>query len=371
MLSLTGSLLAALFIHLRMQRQAVALVDFIVFWAAARAPRNAIYDVEALTAAQAPYIPGLNVLRPFPYPPSALPWLEPLSWLPLVPAGALWGVLGLAIFLLAARRFSWPAALLAGLSPTVIQSLVYGQMSLFLGAMLLSGLFALSARPRLAGVLFGIVATIKPQAVLLLPVALIASRHRRALACAISTGIAVGIVSLLIHNRLWLDWLTAASDFLDIAREVGVLRVGVSPLSLAARHGLTPPATAGFVLLCGLAGVALVWRTFRTTVDNRFRLLALVLGGAMVSPYAMPYDLAMMGPASAALLLDRRQHPLSWIFAFFAFCTFAGGWSVLGLGLALLLAPRSLLHAEWLDAHGVNCDGSDATAFPAERAPSQ
>ena len=60
--------------------------------------------------------------------------------------------------------------------PQVVLAIVLGQTTLWIGALLIWGVWLLRERPLLAGLLFGIAAAVKPQFAILIPVALLAGR---------------------------------------------------------------------------------------------------------------------------------------------------------------------------------------------------
>ena len=284
--------------------------DFTVFWTAARVDASMIYDLDAISHAQAPLLGGDYGARPFVNPPSFLPWLKPFSWLPFWPAFALWTALGVAAFIAAARRFvDWKHVPLIVISPPFVLAVVAGQVTFFVAALAIVAITQLEKRPILAGALLALAATIKPQTILLAPLALIAGAHWRALAASVVTGLAIGLVCILFQGlQLWLDWAEAVRGFTDIARRYYLMRRGATPSNLMYLLGVTGPFAEIFIWTMRAFGVALVIAVFRGPRDPLNRVTALFAGSVLCIPYAMPYEtIALLIPAAVWLLgKDRR-----------------------------------------------------------------
>jgi len=316
--------------------------DFTVFWAAARMAPDQLYDFTTVTAAQAAYI-ATEGLRPWIYPPSFLPWLTPLGGLPLWWAFAAWTLAtgGLFAWALRAAAGSWKVPLVALACPAVMFCLLSGQTSFLIGAAMLGGTLLIPKRPLLAGLLFAIAATIKPQAVNLVPLALIAGAHWRALGSALLSGALIGAASYLSTPGLWADWLDATQRFLLVAKSLGISHRSLGATGLAALLGLGGPALWALVVAAAVLAVALVWQAWRATDDVVLRAAALAAGCLLVSPYAMGYDAALLATMGLALLMD-RDRPLGMWVAGAALVT-AAGPTVVAAGAALLLAAVARL----------------------------
>src|SRR5205814_7022046 len=83
------------------------------------------------------------------------------------------------------------------LAPGAAVNLFFGQNGILSTVLLGGGVLLLGSRPILAGVLLGLLAY-KPQLAVLAPFALLAGREWRALAAAILSQIALGLLSLLV-----------------------------------------------------------------------------------------------------------------------------------------------------------------------------
>lgn len=299
--------------------------DFTVFYTAARVPLDVVYDTTRLTLAQAwSGVDGTSP-RPFPYPPTFLFLLWPFGKLAILPALAAWVTLGLTAFCAASRKLigkAWPLMLL---SPTVLVGVITGQVVFLMGAALMAGVIWLPKRPLLAGVVLGFAATIKPQVMVFVPFALVIAGQWRALGSALVAGTALGLVSLAVHQGLWLEWIAAVRGFNElIAHETWPAKISATPVgffkSLGVENGYVLEAVAA---VSAVAALAMVYRAFRRE-DPLARYAALAVGYLLVAPYALWYELALLQPVALVAMFDRR-----W------------GSRIAGL-LAFLLFPRAL-----------------------------
>lgn len=309
--------------------------DYSCFWAGARTALTEpgrIYDFAHNSALQGwPLGPGR--LRPYVYPPSALLVFVPFAALPTYWAGyGLWVVLTAGLFLWAGGRIGapWPLVLLA---PPVLLVAQCGQVTLLVGGLVLAGL-SLRGRPLSAGMLLGLAACIKPQFMLLVPLALLAEGRWRTIFVAGATGLALCAAATLVWGgRIWLDWLAALPRFNAlIFHDRGLTEDAVTPFATLVGAGL--PGAWAF-LLAPLAA-ALVWAAFRRPGDLAARSLVLFGATMLVTPYAMNYELALFAPGLAAHLARRgdRRWP--------AYAAAAFGWVLLPWTFASVLPPLAL-----------------------------
>jgi hypothetical protein len=284
--------------------------DFGVFWTAGQlAHSNApqIYDVAAMTEAQRWLTNPANGPRPFVYPPSALILFAPFSMLPFIPAFLLWTLLSLTAFVMASRYFvDWRGAALCLAAPPVLMAVITGQVALLIAGATIAALAQIERRPLVAGLMLGMAAAVKPQALLLAPLALARAGHWRALAAAILTGSAMMTASLIWDPQLWRVWLVAIARFQTIVTQLGLESSALTPASAAAMMGLSGGARIAFIAAGAISGIGLTWWGFAGR-DLTLRTVTLVCGSLLCSPYAMMYELAVLVPAAAALLLSHRS----------------------------------------------------------------
>lgn len=331
-------------------------IDFLPMWAAAHEafihPKT-VYDFVALTHFEHPLLAHFRGLRPFVYPPTALLAFAPLGLVSFAAANALWTVAGLVILLATmATRVKSPRVLVLlamALSPASVLVMVTGQVTFVIAAAVVVGLLNLKTRPVLAGVLFGLAAVIKPQSLVLLPVALIAIGQWRAIAAVAVTGLTAAVAATAVFGvHVWFEWLAAMPRFEHFVMGAPGLRRGmITPTALGIFMGLDPGGLATWRLLFAIGGGVMNWFVFRRTEDPARRLTALLGGSLFVTPYAMHYDAALLAPA-AALMLTHRQRLGGWSFALLAsalLCCAAiphwGAAAVTGFVLLVALTPES------------------------------
>lgn len=257
--------------------------DFRVFWLAASAPLDQLY---------AP------ATSPFVNPPTALLWLKPLALFPVGAGFVVWTGLSFGLFYLAAvRLFSRTAALLALISPIAFKAAMLGQTTLILSAVTLIAFRSLGMA---GGIALGVVASIKPQLLLLAPLAFIIRSDWRTLA-----GMAVGgagsllLQLVLFGPSLWADWLQAMPAFQHELVRQNVLQHSVSPAGYAIWHGLKPLPFLALGIALGVAAVA-----FTAKKLEQGWLAGLVVGSsAIAAPYSLPHDLVILAPIAAIVVL--------------------------------------------------------------------
>lgn len=283
-MALTISVLLSVAIFQNQDLPHSRFMDFTVFWTAARFD-GAVYDAHALTAAQLDRLPPHWTLRPFPYPPSTLLLIKPLALLPYEAALLLWTAGGIAVFAAGAVTLGRRALAALAMLPVGLAMLA-GQMSLFIGGAISGAVGLLRSNEVVAGLLFGLAAAVKPQSVLLVPVALLAGRHWRALAASAIALALIALVSLSLGAHLWLDWIHAMPQFVEQTS-----KPPYRELNIAFGPTYAP------------VGIALVAITFWRIQSASVRLLALSVGQFLCVPYMLIYDLTAACPALAALLL--------------------------------------------------------------------
>ena len=250
--------------------------DFTVFYAAGKP--GPIYDVEWLTAQQ--HVPGH--LRPYAHPPTVLLLLRPIAVFPFPVAFALWAALGAATLVEGAVRLAPRSWWLIGLSAPVFVALALGQMSVLVGGLIALG-FYLLPRPLLAGVAFGLAASIKPQLLMLVPVGLLLWGQPRAVLAMGATGLAVIAASLTLGPHLWIDWLQALPRFARINADIGLMG--------------TAPAMPWRLLI--LAGAVVLMVACRAA-DTATKAVVTLAATLFTAPHVSIYDFAILAPALAA-----------------------------------------------------------------------
>ena len=300
--------------------------DFTVFWAAARHAFEAVYDSEFLSPLQ-PAPPGP---RPFAYPPTFLLMILPFGLLSFKAAYVAAVTLSVTGFVAAGLRWSgW--AWLALVSPTLIFAALIGQSTLVVGALLMAGLMLAGVRPVLAGVALGIAGCIKPQLLVLAPLALVLLRDGRAMLAAAVTAALLALAATLVFGpAIWGEWLRSLAQFRAINDQLAIERLGIGT-NLAA-VALVLPVVA-----------LLMWRAVRD--GDRARLAAATIGGSvLLSPHAVFYESAvLLLPALALVGLNWRLVPIAYLLLGGATTTV--GLALVLLGLTLPLGPGRIRSA--------------------------
>lgn len=256
--------------------------DFSVFYLAAGP--GPIYDPTWI--ARLENHPGVWA---FAYPPTFLLILRPLHLLPYVIAFSLWVAASAVLFVEAAGRLSrLPWVLL--LMPVAVYGAFLGQTPMFIGGLVVLGMTLLDA-PLAAGALFGLAFAIKPQVMLLLPIALAMSGHWRVLLAMGATGVALCAASLILGPELWVQWVRCLPGFVAINQSAATIpAINV------------PPA---FIPAVAILSLVALWLTRRADVS--LRLLVLIGGSLLLSPHAVEYELAMLLPPLLGLAYRWRR----------------------------------------------------------------
>ena len=270
------------------------LGDYKVFWGIGSAPLEWVYGHYG-----------------FPYPPTALLLVRPFGLLPFWPSLVAWGLAGAVAISLAARRMMGPGAVALGfVTAAGVGVLAGGQISLFIGALVIAGVSA--ASPRWRGALLAAGAVIKPQSLLAAPFALIAERNWRAIGWAVATGYGLLLLSVMVLGPdTWIRWGTEIHKFPGYLTSRGIDRTDVGVYGLARTLGL--PAWA---FLAGIPlGITTSWLVFRKEAAPVDRYAAFAASTVLMSPYTLSYDLAGLTFACVAVLLDSKRSPLIWLAA--------------------------------------------------------
>ena len=335
--------------------------DFITFWSAARLALDgrpeAAFDPVAIGAAQHLAVPALgDMLFLWHYPPPFLLLVLPLGLLAYPTAlvaftgatVALWAGLIRALF---RDPRAW---LVAAATPAGLINLIDGQNGFLTAGLAGFALVQLDRRPRIAGMLIGLLA-IKPHLAALFPLALIASRRWRTLLSAAVTAILFTALSAAVFGDA-----TVAAFLRDLPRLRDIVdRAGLpwgqmpSPyvllLSLHAAPLAAAFAQAGAALAAGIC-VWCAWRDEQAPFETKAAVLC--AGTLLVSPYLFTYDLTWLALALAFLAIlgmrdgfgrgERDMLFVAWLapLAFVPFYWLSGvqvGCAVVGLVLAVAM----------------------------------
>lgn len=132
-----------------------------------------------------------------------------------------------------------------------LYSLAYGQDTLLLTLLVGYGLYVAARQQHVTAGIILALASFKPQAVFLLPIAMIAARKWRMLGAFLSMGAALSLVSFAMVGmqgfREWLDLLRSPTTDFGVAGMGNLRSIGLN-LGIPAMIGIAALATAAFAL---------------------------------------------------------------------------------------------------------------------------
>ncbi len=323
--------------------------DFIHYYVAAllaaRGKILEVYNTPAFQSAIAKYI-GPNIYY-WPYPPTFLIILLPLSLLPYLPALFLWVTLTLIAYLLVVHHIApRPLTFLLTLAfPATFYNIFTGQNGFLTAGFFGAGLILLENRPFLGGILLGLI-SYKPQFAILVTLALIFGRQWRALLGAVSAALGLALISVgLFGPRVWLWFsrnLPVSLEFLSSAPRPKMVSLFAAIL-LMRGEAATAWILQGIIMLAAVAVLFWGWR--RGAPPLRKALLVLLT--LLFSPHAFYYDLTLLALPLAWIGWQGHTHgwlpgeqiilALAWLLPFLMI------FRIIEINLNLPLTPLILL----------------------------
>ena len=193
--------------------------------------------------------------------------------------------------------------------PAVFWTVTHGQNSFLTTSLFCWGLLQLPTRPILAGILFGVL-TCKPHLGLLLPVALIAGGHWRALAVTAVTAVAFAAISVVLFGAgIWTDFLASTAStrsMLESGLNLGHYYKMQSVFAAARLLGSSVFVAYTLQALAALGAAAIVvWAWRRPTGDPDMKNAVLMAATPLSTAFIFDYDLMLLAPAIA--WLARRE----------------------------------------------------------------
>ena len=292
------------------------------------------------------------------YPPFFLLVAAPLARLPYVTALILWQVATLALYLWAMaaliRRSVAPEwadgeywlKLALGFT-AVFVNLTHGHNGFLTAALFAGALALLDKQPRIAGILFGLLAY-KPQFGVLIPFALAAGGYWRSFAAAAVTVLALALATTLFFGAdIWTAFLASTHFTRTIVLEQGSTGFEKIQTLFSQTRLLGGPVTLAYAVqgAAALFAIIAVIRAWRHTVSFEARGAILCLATLLATPYALDYDLMLLAPALALIAAEGksrgfRPYQLS-LMALLWFLPFAA--RNLAGATHILLAPFAIL----------------------------
>ncbi len=281
---------------------------------------------DLLNRTHADWLGAPLVLHPWVYPPPGLLLATLVGSTNFAVAYAVF--MGTSLALLGWCLWLWwegnPARrlwlLLVLLCPATAFCIGSGQLAFLVGAILLFSIMLLPRQNFAAGCLLGLL-FVKPQFGLMVPVALLAGRHWRAIAgAAASVGLLALLSVLAFGLQPWRDWgrLMFSGDPAFTAWMETGRHFGQSVDTCARLFGASPLAANLAQLAAIGVSAACVWRAFARPLDMPRRGIVLLCASVLAAPHVGDYDAVLLGIAAVTLLslgLTRRLAPAAALLA--------------------------------------------------------
>lgn len=275
----------------------------------------AIYDLLRYEDYQRALFAGAVDGHNYSYSPISFLYVWLFALFPYIHAYLLWNVLTGAAFYWAARPYLRDASLPTWVALIVPASLVNvwaGHYGFLVGALWLGAWQLLDSRPRLAGLLVGLM-VVKPHLAILMPLLLIRRRNWETFVVAALTVIGLALLSVLLFGvQPWIDYLTRTvglqASLVDDTEQFFLLMMPTFTPSLFLA-GLPAMLVWPIQIAVSAAAVYALWT--RMPEDSRQAGLAAACATFLVLPYAFTYDMTAVSIASL-LLLRRRDAFGGW-----------------------------------------------------------
>ena len=285
--------------------------DFVSFYAAgslaADGTPELVYDHASHNAAEERAAePGIEY-RFFYYPPVFLMLCAVLARLPYLVAFLTFEAVTLALFLIVTRSILSERGIRVLVPllafPAVFWTLGLGQNAFLTAALFGAGTLCIDRRPFTAGLLFGALCY-KPHFGLLVPVALAAGGHWRALAGGFASVAALFLASLVLFGwQTWHEFVMAAAAS-HAVYESGRVSFGgfVSPFGAVLLLGGSASGAYAVQAVATLSAALLVGFVWRRRLALPIRAATLAAATLVAIPVVLIYDL-ILGAVAAAWLL--------------------------------------------------------------------
>jgi hypothetical protein len=292
-----------------------------------------LYDLQAYQSYQKALFAGAVEGHNYSYGPVSFLYAWLFSLFPYLLSYLLWTALTGAAFAVASRPYLSEVGIPARVALILPASLINvwaGHYGFLIGALWLGAWHLLETRPRLAGLLVGLM-LVKPHLALLMPLLLLRRRAWTTILCAGLTVAGACLLTLVLFGvQPWIDYLTKTlglqAAMVDEVDQFFLLMMPTVAPSLF-RAGLSDTLVWIVQIIVALAAVgALLWRM---PACPRQAGLAAACATFLALPYAFNYDMTVVSIASLHLL--QRSRP-------------GAGWTLSpALALVTFLLPVLLL----------------------------
>lgn len=272
------------------------------------------------------------------YPPFFLFIAALLALMPYLVALFVWQAVTLGLYVLSIRAIvrslvpdgaggrRWLWLLLAAAFPAVFVNVGHAHNGFLTAALIGFALVLLERRPIAAGILIGLLAY-KPQFGLMIPLALMAGGHWRAIGAAAATvGALILGATAVFGGEVWQAFFDSTQFTRTTVLEAG--ETGWHKIQSVFAWTRMWGASVSFaygaqlVAILGLAA-GLIW-LWRSGAAFALKAAALCIAALLATPYSLDYDMMMLAPAIALLIC----HGIAHDFAAWEKSALAGLWLV-------------------------------------------
>lgn len=250
------------------------------------------------------------------YPPVTLLYTPFFGALPYFWSLALWTIVSLFLFGLAAKpwlsREKLPEAL-GLILPTTIVCVWAGHYGLIMGALWLAAWHHLETRPKLSGLMTGLM-IIKPHMAILMPILYLRRKAWPAIATAAATvGVLVGISILFFGIDLWHTYLASTSQSqLNLLHATHTFFAKMMPTVSPALFAFGFPAHLVWPIQVTVAMTVVIAMWHFQPADAHRAGLAAAVATFLILPYAFNYDMTVVGLASLVVLNQASRAEKIW-----------------------------------------------------------
>ncbi|WP_165312327.1 glycosyltransferase family 87 protein [Vibrio ziniensis] len=278
--------------------------DFLHSWTAVKLASEGkyddIYNPELLISHSPDDVKKTGVAFNFAYPPQTLALLLPLSNFNYITSLIIWGCFSILCYISSSIIFEKKVSNIALLliAPTTFLNISMGQNGLFTAALLISGLILLESKPRLSGILFGIL-TIKPHLGILIPVALIAGGYKKSFLWAMISTICFFVISLIVFGSgVWEAWFNNApwvyaKNFIENGTGFALFMQPSPFMTIRLLFNNTELAWLTQIISAILSSGCVIY-TFKKSHSLELKASVLITATYLVSPYIHSYDMAAL-----------------------------------------------------------------------------
>jgi hypothetical protein len=301
----------------------VALTDFATVWAAgvrALSGKAALaYDLEL----HEPFYASLINQAPangltFGYPPPALLLYAPFGLAPYGPSLLVYLLLGAGLWFWALHSIVKDTLTAAGMTLAwggATHTIMLGQNGFLSASALAGGLLLLERRPKLAGIMFGLLA-IKPHLGLAVAVFLLVRREWTAIAATVST-IAILIAATLVlwGPEVWRQYFAASQEITSIVahRADSVIAHKMQSVFAAAVDHVSVTTALVIHTMVAFAALLMMIVTVLRRAEFPVQIASVIAASLLVTPYSFLYDATVLTAAAACLLAARPSERERWV----------------------------------------------------------